>query len=110
MSQTIIRKLKCETPGCGFICDYLDNGKAFDDVADKKPVELWQNSDGTFECLACGAPIAPWKEGNCLECTHLESHGEDYDCHIAGFRAIKAVCEVNFCKSFLHKENIKEQE
>ena len=59
MTNKIIAKLKCETPGCGFIGDLLDNNRAFDDIADKTPCEMFRNPDGSFVCLACGAPIYP---------------------------------------------------
>jgi len=69
MTTQIRTKIKCS---CGFVGDLLQNGEAYDDIADTKPTKLFQNSDGTYECLACGSPISAEKEitiycNNCHE-------------------------------------------
>lgn len=63
-NKILIRKIKCAEQGCGFVADLLPDGRAISDTADppEEQVELWRNEDGTFECLACGAPIRVEKE------------------------------------------------
>ncbi len=58
----VIKKLKCT---CGFVGDLLNDGTAISDMADPcdEQVVLHKNKDGTYECLACGAPIYSFLTG-----------------------------------------------
>jgi hypothetical protein len=47
--------IKCSTDGCGYVAYLYPDGEAYDDC--EPPCKLFKNDDGTFECLACGAPI-----------------------------------------------------
>ena len=60
MNLLDFKKVRCRTPGCGFVADLLPDGSVVSDVMDppEQRVPLHENEDGTFECLPCGAPIA----------------------------------------------------